>query len=227
MRRPLLLALTAALSLSAAIAQAPSEAQDAPVEDDGVARLEVIATGEQTLDVLTGETVLTDGGVIVDRKTGLELTAPHIRYLQGEFINATDASASMAGGVFETDQIAIDVENLTADAEGNVGFEREGLRLIAPEADIDFGREFAIFDDASGANPALQARRLILNLDGGVAVLLGPYLFQNGPFELSDDRDASSLQIDPIEREDGSVSYRAANEVDDSLWEQIEPYRNP
>lgn len=148
MRHTLLLVFTIAISLGFAAAQAPYGEQEPLPEDEGTARLEVIATGEQTLDVLTGETILTEGGVIVDRKTGLELIAPYIRYVQGEFIDATDASASMAGGVFNAQQISIDVENLTAEAKGSVGFEREGLRLIAPQANIDFGQEFAIFDDA-------------------------------------------------------------------------------
>lgn len=222
--RPLLFMLAC---ISFAFAQEATEPASNDPEDDAVARLEVVATGEQTLDVLTGETVLVDGGVIIDRKTGLELNAPTIRYVQGDFIQAENANARMAGGTFTADTIRVDVTALTAEAGGRVSFEREGLRLTAPQAGIDFEREFATFQTATGKNPMLEAERLILNLNGGAAVLLGPYMFQNGPFTLSDDRSDSALQIDPVEREDGSVSYRAANEVNDALWEQIKPYREP
>jgi hypothetical protein len=222
--RPLLFTLAC---ISFAFAQEATEPATSGAEDDAVARLEVVSTGEQTLDVLTGETVLVDGGVIIDRKTGLELNAPSIRYVQGDFIQAENASARMAGGMFTAATMRVDVDALTAEAGGSVRFEREGLRLTAPLARIDFEREFATFETATGENPMLEAERLVLNLNGGAAVLFGPYVFQNGPFTLSDDRSDSALQIDPVEREDGSVSYRAANEVDDALWEQIKPYREP
>jgi len=202
---------------------APDEANDPT--NGVVARLTVVPYGEQRFDLLSGETTLPDGGTIVDTETGLRLEASFIRYLEGEYIEAQDARADTANGRLTAPTLSIDVPNLLAVAPAGVTFEREGLEVVAEGAELRFGPQLARFERPSGEQLGLEAVALLLDLVSGDALLLGPYRFQDGPFTLSDDREGSVLQLRPVVAEDGSASYRAANEVDEDLWARVEPLR--
>ena len=54
-------------------------------------------------------------------------------------------------------------------------------------------------------------------------MLLGPYLYQDGPFTLRDDRDGAALMLRPTTTDDGTPTYEAANEVDEDLWTRLAP----
>lgn len=196
---------------------------DADPTGDAVARLTVIPDGEQAFDLLTGETTLPDGGTIVDTESGLRLNADAIRYLEGVYIEAEAARAETAGGVLRAARLSVDVEALVGVAPDGVRFEREGLAIDAASAELRFGPELARFDAPVGESPALSATALLLDLRSGDALLIGPYRFQDGPFTLSDDREDAVLQLRPVTAEDGTPSYRAANDVDADLLERLEP----
>ena len=215
--------------LIAALAVLPARAQDAPAgvdpTQDAVARLTVVPTGEQNFDLLTGETTLPQGGTILDTRTGLRLEAAFIRYREGAYIEAQDATADTAGGRLVAPTLSIDVPSLVAVAPDGVRFVRDGLAVHAAAAQLRFGPELARFDAPAGDEPELSARALLLDLRSGDALLLGPYRFQDGPFTLSDEREDAALQVRPVIAEDGTPSYRAANEVDEDLWIRLDPIR--
>jgi hypothetical protein len=207
----------------------PALAQDGAAGTDpteaAVARLTVVPTGEQSFDLLTGETTLPEGGTILDTQSGLRLDAAFIRYREGAYIEAQEATAATAGGNLVAPTLSIDVPSLVAVARDGVRFVRDGLTVHAAAAELRFGPELARFDAPAGDDPELSARALLLDLRSGDALLLGPYRFQDGPFTLSDEREDAALQVRPVIAEDGTPSYRAANEVDEDLWLRLAPIR--
>jgi len=213
----------------AALVVVPALAQDGPAgvdpTEEAVARLTVVPSGEQSFDLLTGETTLPDGGTILDTQTGLRLDAAFIRYREGAYIDAQEATAETAGGRLVAPTLTIDVPSLIAVAPDGVRFVRDGLSVEATAAELRFGPELARFDAPAGEDPELVARALLLDLRSGDALLLGPYRFQDGPFTLSDEREDAALQVRPVIAEDGTPSYRAANEVDEDLWIRLDPIR--
>jgi hypothetical protein len=213
------LALLAALLLAG-----PALAQDG-APGPSVARLTVVPAGEQRLDLATGETVLPDGGTIVDAETGLELEARSIRYVDGAYIEAEDAAARTAGGRLHAPALRIDLQALTAVAPEGVRYRRDGLELRAAAAELRLGPELARFDAPRGDDPVLEARALLLDVRSGDAVLLGPYRYTDGPLTLRDEREDAALQLRPATTAEGVPTYRAANEVDEELWSRLAPLR--
>lgn len=192
---------------------------------DAIARLTVVPHGDQSFDLLTGETTLPDGGVIVDTETGLRLDAAFVRYREGVFIEARNATAETADGSLAAPALRIDVPTLVATAPEGVRYVREGLELVAEAAELRFASELVRFERPSGASLDLEARALLLDIRTGDALLLGPYRFQNGPFVLTDDREDAALQLRPAVTDGGTPTYRAANEVDEDLWTRMAPVR--
>lgn len=193
--------------------------------DDAIARLTVLPAGEQTFDLLTGVTTLPAGGTVVDQETGLRLVADHIRYVEGEYIEARGARAETEAGTLTATSLRIDVPTLTAHATEGIAFERPGLRFEATSAEYAFADSLVRFDRPTGQDPGIEAAALLLAVDSGDALLLGPYRYQQGLFTLSDDRADAALQLRPVAAEDGTPGYRAANEVDPDLWARVAPLR--
>lgn len=210
---------------SVAIAFAGSVvAQDGPPAAP-VARLTVIPEGEQRLDLSTGESVLPDGGTIVDAETGLELEAETIRYVEGAWIEAQRASAATGGGLLTAPVLRIDLDARTATAPEGVRYRLDGLSVTAASAVLRFGPDLVRFEAPRGEDPGFEGRALLLDVRTGDAVLLGPYRFQDGPFTLRDEREDAVLQLRPVRTDAGVPTYRAANEVDEDLWTRLAPLR--
>jgi len=146
-----------------------------------------------------------------------------VRYREGDYIEARDATALTAGGSLAAPALRIDVATLVATAPEGVRYEREGLELVADAAELRFGPELVRFEHPTGASLDLQARALLLDIRTGDALLLGPYRFQDGPFVLTDDREDAALQLRPATTDAGTPTYRAANEVDEDLWTRMAP----
>jgi hypothetical protein len=190
-----------------------------------VARLTVVPSGEQRLDLSTGETVLPDGGTIVDAETGLELEAETIRYVDGAWIEAEGASAVTGGGVLTAPALRIDLDARTAVAPDGVRYRLDGLSVTAASALLRFDPDLVRFALPRAEDPVLEGRALLLDVRTGDAVLLGPYRFQDGPFTLRDEREDAVLQLRPVRTDAGVPTYRAANEVDEELWTRLAPLR--
>ncbi|MDZ7800495.1 MAG: hypothetical protein U5K81_06845 [Trueperaceae bacterium] len=222
--------LLAPVLLSAALAQddgEPGDGADTAAQDAApqVARLTVEAAGAQSYDLSTGRTVLEDGGTITDLETGLTIRAPYIAYVEGESIEARDAEAETDAGLLRAPRLSIDVPALRARAPEGVTFQREGLEVRADSADYRLDEELVRFERPRGSDPRLEAEALIYDARDGDALLLGPYLFQDGAFTLRDERSDAVLQLRPVEAEDGTPGYRAANTIDDDLWARVAPLR--
>lgn len=192
---------------------------------DWGARLTVIPTGEQAFDLMTGETTMPEGGTIIDRPTGLTLRAEHIVYVEDEYIHAEGATAETDAGLLTASRLEIDVPALIARAPDGVTLERPGLTVRAASAEYRFEDALVRFEEPRGVNTTLEAEALLLAVDSGDVLLLGPYQYQDGAFTLRDERADSALQLRPVTSADGDTGYRAANEVDPDLWSRVAPLR--
>jgi len=211
------LALTIAL-----VAYAQPSASDVVTS---AARLEVLPAGDQTFDLLTGETVLPEGGTIRDRVTGLALEAAVIRLQEGVYIEADEVMARRDGVTFEAARLLVDLERLVATTPEGVTFRGAGLDVKAALAEIDFTLEIVRFEEPIAERPAFDARAFLLDLAGGDALLLGPYAYAEGIVTLRDDRGDAMLQLTAVTQDDGTRTYRASSIVDDTLLERFDTVR--
>lgn len=201
-------------------------AQPSPSEEGtGIARLEVIPAGVQTFDLVTGETVLPDGGTIRDRVTGLALQASAIRLQEGAYIEAENVTADRQGVTFEAPSLVVDLDRLVATMPAGVTFRGEGLDVQAARADIDFEAEVVRFDAPVAERPSFEARILLLDLVAGNAVLMGPYAYAEGIVTLRDEREEAMLQLTVVMQEDGTRTYRTSSVVDDALLARFDTVR--
>lgn len=201
------------------------------------ARLTVVPRGEQVFDIVTGETELPDGGTIVDRETGVELDADWIRYREGAFVEAEDAVAEGAFGRFHAEELHVDLAATELVATGGVTLEREGLEMTAVSLRFLAEKELVRLERAIGATPQFEAEAVLIDVRSGDALLLGPYRYAGGAFELEDERDGSRLQLDWNEDRDAggrrqgggggddglAARFDARSEVDPDLLERLAP----
>lgn len=210
------------LALATSLASAQSSATD---EVAGVARLEVIPAGDQTFDLLTGETVLPDGGTIRDRVTGLALQASIIRLQEGVYVEAENVTAERQGATFEAPRLLVDLQRRVATTPDGVTFRGAGLDVQAERADIDFDAEVVRFDAPVAERPSFEAQSFFLDLVEGDALLIGPYAYAEGIVAVRDEREDAMLQLTAITQEDGTRTYRTSSVVDEALLARFDAVR--
>lgn len=188
------------------------------------ARLSVQPAGEQRFDITTGVTELPSGGTIQDQETGVALEASWIRYREGAFIEAEGAVAEGDFGRFEAPSLRIDLEAGTLEATDGVTLRREGLAVEAASLRYHAEEAAVRFEEARGSEPDFEARVLLLDVDTGDALLLGPYRYAGEPFEMSDDRSDARLQLLPQDDEaERTAVFDARSEVDPELLARLDP----
>lgn len=211
--RARLAVLLAVLALAAppppfAMAQAP------------VAELTVVAYGAQRFDLATGRTVLDEGGEVVDRASGVRMTAAWIAYVDGASLEARDATIEGDLGRVRAARVVIDLALGRVLAEGELEFERPGIRARAERLGLDGPAGLAWLSGGVVADlPEATAAAVWIDVADGRLVLDGPYRYVGGPFELEGDAGAR-LQLDPIVVGD-EAEYDARTDVEADLVERI------
>ena len=191
-----------------AVAQAP------------VAELTVVAYGAQRLDLATGRTVLDAGGEVTDRVSGVRMTADWIAYVEGATLEARDATIDGELGRVRAARVLIDLRLGRVRAEGELEFERAGIRARAERLGLDGPAGLAWLAGGVAAElPNAAADAVWIDVADGRVVLVGPYRYVDGPFGLEGGADAR-LQLDPIVV-DGVAAYDARSEVEADLAERI------
>lgn len=190
-----------------------------------VARWTVEPLGDQVFDLLTGETSLPDGGTIVDAVTGLVLQAGFVTFVEGVSIDAETVRADLAGGRIEASRLSIDVVAGVATVADGVRFSTSALVIEADGARFLLDVDLARFDAPRGVTPVLEGGTLFLDVASGAAVLTGPYRFVQGIVTFRDDSDTATLMLETAALADGSITYQAANVVEEDLWERFAPLR--
>ncbi len=205
--------LLAAFALAAA--PAPHAVAQAPV-----AELTVVAYGTQRLDLATGRTVLEEGGEVTDRASGVRMTAAWIAYVEGASLEARDATIEGDVGRVRAARVVIDLALGRVTAEGDLTFERPGIRARSERLGLDGPAGLAwLAGGVVAALPDAAADAVWIDVASGRMVLVGPYRYADGPFELEGGAGAD-LQLDPITIE-GVPGYDARSEVEADLVERI------
>jgi len=221
---PFLVVLAAVLALS--LAALSARADDAA--DDGFAELEVVAYGAQRFDLATGFTELPDGGEVVERGTGVRLSAPWLRYAEGDRLEARDASVTGAFGVVLAPLLTVDIAARRLYAEGGVTLDWDGGAVVAAALTFDVSAGWLwLAGDVHGSEPELEAAAVGYEVAGGRVLLLPPYLYVDGPIRLRADVDGAPLQLTPERDEAGAVlGYDASTQLDadvaDALAAQLD-----
>ena len=229
-RAPWLLA-----ALLAAVAWGPSA-----VLGQGFAELEVIAYGAQRFDLATGFTELPDGGEAIERRTGVRLSAPWLRYAEGERLEARDALVEGDFGRIEAPVLRLDIAArvLSAEAASTEGEDEPvaagGAGLVqlswddgAVEAErLRFDAESGwlwLAGSVRGEVPALEASQVGYVSTSGVIVLLPPYRYEDGPLVLRADAAGAPLQLTPDRDGDGVLlGYDASTTLSDEVRSGLE-----
>lgn len=206
-------AVLAAFAL--AVAPLPSAAAQAPV-----AELTVVAYGAQRFDLATGRTVLEAGGEVTDRASGVRMTAAWIAYVDGALLEARDAIIDGDLGRVRADRVVIDLALGRVRAEGDLEFERPGIRARAQRLGLDGPAGLAWLTGGVVADlPDAVAEAVWIDVADGRMVLDGPYRYADGPFVLEGGAGAR-LQLDPIVVGD-EAGYDARTSVEADLVQRI------
>lgn len=183
---------------------------------EAFAELSVTAYGSQRLDLVSGLTVLEDGGEVVDQASGTRLVAAWIAYAEGQSLEAREAELEGAVGQVRAAELFIDLRDGRVEASGGVELRRSGLVVAASSMGVDASLGLAwLVGEVVASQPSAQAAEAWIDLEDGQVLLLGPYRYQDGPFELQGGA-GSALQLDPIDL-DGQATYDVRTEVEEAL----------
>lgn len=206
------------IAIALALPLGPAWAQD-PVAD-----LTVTAYGAQRLDLATGETILEDGGEVIDQRSGVRLTAAWIAYVEGERLEAREAIVDGELGRVEAGVVEIDLTTGRFVASGGVVLTRPGFTATAERLGLEPEAGLAWLDGSvTATSPEATAANVFLDLGDGRAVLEGPYRFVGDAYTL-EGQAGGRLQLDPVELED-ETTFDARTEIDPSLSDRIATIR--
>jgi len=188
------------------------------------AGLVIVSHGRQTIDLVTGLTVLPDGGSLVDRQTGVEVDAQVIRYVDGDYIEAAGVTVSGAFGEVVADALRIDVENSLLIATGELRLSRDGLVVTAASLSYHALEQVVVFDGGvTGTEPAFFADRLLLDTLTGDVLLDGRYEFAGDLFTMRSPAAGGRLQLS-LRQSGDEIVYAATTEVSPALLERFRAY---
>lgn len=211
--RSRLAALLGALALTAPLL--PTADAQGPV-----AELTVVAYGAQRFDLASGRTVLDAGGEVIDRASGVRMSAAWIAYVDGASLEAREATIDGALGRVRAARVFIDLALGRVRAEGELTFERPGIRARAERMGLDGPGGLAWLAGGVVAElPDVAADAVWIDVGDGRLVLVGPFRYSDGPITLEGGAGAR-LQLDPIVV-DGAPGYDARTDVDAALVERI------
>jgi hypothetical protein len=190
-----------------------------------LAELTVVAYGAQRFDLATGFTELVDGGEVIDQASGVRLTAPWLRYAEGDQLEARDADVELPLGRLSAPRVEVDLHEARLVASGGVTLiEPTGQVITAATVIFDAREGWAIArGDVTGSDPSFTAAALYVDVESGRLVLEGPYRYQDGLMGLRSEDPAARLQLTPQVDDDGTVAgYDARTRLDDDLQARLE-----
>lgn len=189
------------------------------------AALSVTPRGAQNFDLSTNVTTLDEGGLVLDKETGLELEADFIRYEEGGFIEARSAAVLGKFGSLQSDELYVDSLEEVITAEGGVTLVYNELSLAADALTIYLEPDVVILQgNVKSDLPSFESEGLAIYLDSEQALLLSPYSYTNGPLNLRQPSAGKQLQLNPRDAAQGATSYDASSSVTPELLSQLEPY---
>lgn len=152
------------------------------------AALKIEPRGGEELDATTGVVTLPQGGTVQYKDEDVKVDAGKLRYLDGKFIEAKDATVSGAFGTITAPALRFDVAAQALKATRGATFKAasEGLMLAADAITVDLKEDTAyLAGNVSSSDPELKAEGAAVDLRQPWALLKAPYTFKNGPLSLS------------------------------------------
>ncbi len=191
---------------------------------EAFAELSVVAYGTQRLDLVSGLTVLEDGGEVIDQASGMRLVAAWIAYAEGQTLEARDAQLDGAVGQVRAAELFIDLQLGRVEAAGGVALLRPGLVVEAGGMGVDPSAGLAwLIGEVVATEPSASAAEAWIDLDDGRILLLGEYRYHDGLFELQGGA-GTALQLDPIDLQ-GQATYDVRTEVDGAFLARVQGLR--
>jgi len=216
------IASVTALLIAWGVAQEAEGTQ--PPEGRPFAALTILSNGRQTVDLVTGLTTLPDGGRLMDARTGVEVLAQVIRYVEGEYIEATAVTVTGVFGEVTAEALRIDVKTSLLTATGELRLARDGLRVSATSLRYDAVDQVAGFDGGvAGTEPTFSADRVLLDILTGDVLLDGRYEYAGGLFTMRSPEVGGRLQL-TLQQVGEAVTYAATTEVSPALLERFKAY---
>ena len=191
------------------------------VSAQSFAALTVTPLGEQNFDLSTGITTLPEGGEVIDKETGLELSAGFIRYEEGGFIEAESAQVVGEFGALSASTLFVDAKAQRISASGGVELSYNDLALASDALEIYLEPDVVVLEGGvTSETPDFDSERVLIYLKTEQALLVSPYIYVNGPLSLRQAGADKLLQITP----QNGTSYSASSTVDEALVGALAPY---
>lgn len=152
------------------------------------AALTIRPNGSEAFDLATGVTTLPEGGTVSYKDEGVVLGGSVIRYLEGDFIEIEEATVEGDFGTLSAPALRFEVASQRLLASSGATFTGPALALGADTAELNLTDDVAVLQGhVKSQSPDLQSDEIIVDTTGQQALLVGPYVFRNGPVVLRGD----------------------------------------
>lgn len=189
------------------------------------AALTIHPFGAQRLDIVTGVTTLADGGEIIVADSGVALRAAFIEYLEGEFIETTEAEVSGRFGTLKAEALRIDLSQHLITAGQTLLITPDGLELRADQLELYLETNIALLSgEVTSSAPAFSAAELAVVLSEQRALLVSPYRYEDGLFVLQQQATGELLQLTQQNGGGQEAVFNATTTINEDLLTLLTPY---
>ena len=222
--RRFLIAFLTCLLVPAATSQDGAQPAQQEAVGEAFAALVITSHGRQVFDITTGLTTLPDGGRIYDARTKVEVEASVIKYVEGQYIDASGVVVSGEFGHFQAQKMHVDLVGSVLSASGELWLSRDGLTLTAGSLEYYANENVKVFNGGvEGTEPDFYADRLLLDTLTGDVLLDGRYMYAGAVFTMRSPEAGGRLHLKPQQAGEDYV-YAAATEVSPTLLQRFSAY---
>jgi hypothetical protein len=186
----------------------------------GFAGFSIKPYGDQSLDLTTGITTLSKGGVISDSEKGFTVDAKWLRFKEGDFVEIKEGKIKyLTTGILNTTSAHYDLKNNHFTAQGDLMYSDALIKnLQAKDADLDSEKQILVIKQGvSSSDPKILADRLMVDYLSKVAVLQGNYTYTYKGSKLSGKGDKAMLWVTWNDKNELKASTKPTPE-------QLKPY---
>lgn len=177
--------------------------------------------GDQKLNLQTGVTILSKGGVASDAARGVTVDAQYIEYKQDDRLTARDAKLSTKdGGVLVGKTVEYNAKSGVLVATGDLEYNDARVKgLTAPSISLDTNRKLAVATGGvKSETNGLSANTVVVDYAQNRAVMYGNYVYNYNGTRLKGSKADSVLFV--TWNADGKASTNSKPTA-----EQLKPYQ--
>ncbi len=190
------------------------------------AALSVQPYGDQVIDIATSITTLPDGGEVIDRDSGVSLTGAFVRYQEGVFVEASGAEVTGDFGTIAAPEIYLDIDEGVLRASAGVLLLAKDISVNTDALTLYLDAGMAVASgNVVGQKPPLESATLLIDITQETALLLGPYVYQDGPITLRGNAATEQLLLSWTAAASGeSVRFEASTVISEDLNKRFSPF---